>query len=67
MTNIQTILDICPLVWKHFVSYRSHIVPYGSFQLLKTVVFDLVEARRITLITRCLADGLAEELQLLGS
>jgi len=35
--------DLYSLVWKHFVGYRSHILPYAIFQLLKIAVFYFVE------------------------
>jgi hypothetical protein len=35
--------ELYPLVWKHSVGYRSHILPYVIFQLLKIAVFYFVE------------------------
>jgi len=43
MTYIQTMFDLYPLVWTHFVGYRSYIFPYAIFQLLKIAVFYSVE------------------------
>lgn len=41
--SIQAVFDLCPQVLNHVMSYRSYSVPYAGFQLLKVVVFDLVE------------------------
>jgi hypothetical protein len=46
------------------MGYCVHSVRYESFQLVKIFVSDL--RLRIALITRCLADGSAEERQLPG-
>lgn len=43
MTYIQTMFELYPLVWKHFVGYRSYILPYAIFQLLKIAVLYSVE------------------------
>jgi hypothetical protein len=43
MTNIQTIFNLCPHVLNHVLGYCSHSIPYASLQLLKIIVFDLVD------------------------
>jgi hypothetical protein len=40
MTNIQTMFDLYPLVWKRFVGYRSHFLPCAIFQLLQIAVIN---------------------------
>jgi hypothetical protein len=42
-TNIQTIFDLVPHCLKHVWCYRSHGVPYASFQVLKLVDLNLID------------------------
>jgi hypothetical protein len=44
----QQIFDLCPRVLDHVVGYCSQSGPYASFQLLKIVVFDLVDVLHMT-------------------
>ena len=46
MTNIQMIFESYVYVLKHIVDYHSHSVPYACFQVLKIVVYDLVDGVR---------------------
>jgi hypothetical protein len=60
MTNIQTLFNLCPHVLSRVVGYCSHRIPYASLQLLKIMVFDLVDELRKHWNTRCLENGSAE-------
>ena len=45
MTNIEMIFNPCLRVLKHVLGYHSHIT-YAGYQLLKIIVFDLVDEVR---------------------
>jgi len=45
MTNIEMIFNPCLHVLKHVLGYHSHIT-YAGYQLLKIIVFDLVDEVR---------------------
>jgi hypothetical protein len=51
--------DLSSHAWKYVVGYCSHSLLFVGFQVLKIVVFDLIDEVRysITFITQCLADG----------
>jgi hypothetical protein len=42
-TNIQTIFNFVPRCLKNVWRYRSHIVPYTGFQVLKVADLNLLE------------------------
>jgi hypothetical protein len=60
MTYIQTIFNLCSHVLSHVVGYRSHSIPYTNLQLLKIIVFDLVDEVKNHGNTWCLENGSAE-------
>jgi hypothetical protein len=43
MTNIQVVFNPSPHVLKLDVGYYPHSLPYVGFQLLKIVVFELLD------------------------
>ena len=44
--NIQSMFDLSSHVWKYVVGYCSQSLLFAGFQLLKIVVFDLVDEER---------------------
>jgi uncharacterized membrane protein len=47
-TNIQMIFDLVPSCLKYVWCYRSHSVPYASFQMLKVVDLNLCSSHNPT-------------------
>jgi hypothetical protein len=42
-TNILTTFDVCPRGLEHVLGFPGHNFPYSGFEVLKIVVFDLID------------------------